>query len=379
MSGRLRALAVALAAVLLLSGTAGALEPKAANVTLIINDQVQQTYATTARNVEEFLSQLEMVVFEGDVVTPGLEAVLRNGQTVSIDRAFSVFVLIKGPNGDTVSEARTTDGTVFGFVAKYSSDTDSTYTYDYALRDFALVPNMLLTLELVLETDVVTYFDIPYETVTHFNSSIYVGETEIAQEGAAGVEKLVENVIFQGQDIVFNRVESVSIVSEPVTKIVHVGTKATPTPVPSPTPRPTVTPTVRPAATPVPSFAPFVATTPNPETKTETFRDYNGDEFTFTNVLTMTATAYEPGPRSTGKSPGHPLYRITATGMWAQVGVVAVDPKVIPLHTRLYVPGYGFAVAGDTGVRGNRIDLFFETEAECIQFGIKTVTVYILP
>lgn len=70
----------------------------------------------------------------------------------------------------------------------------------------------------------------------------------------------------------------------------------------------------------------------------------------------------------------------TATGIWPYRGVVAVDPRVIPLGTRLYVEGYGYAVAQDTGglIKGNRIDVFMNSEAEAIQWGRRPVTVRIL-
>ncbi|TMJ11900.1 MAG: hypothetical protein E6H02_06415 [Bacillati bacterium ANGP1] len=66
--------------------------------------------------------------------------------------------------------------------------------------------------------------------------------------------------------------------------------------------------------------------------------------------------------------------------MVARRGVVAVDPSVIRLGTRLHVDGYGDAVAGDTGgaIRGYRIDLCFNTYEEAMQFGRRPVTVYIL-
>lgn len=88
--------------------------------------------------------------------------------------------------------------------------------------------------------------------------------------------------------------------------------------------------------------------------------------------LTMVATGYSP------QEPG--LSDHTATGMKAQHGVVAVDPTVIPLGTRLYVEGYGNAIAGDTGgaIKGNRIDLCFDTLAECNAYGKRTVRVEIL-
>jgi 3D (Asp-Asp-Asp) domain-containing protein len=70
----------------------------------------------------------------------------------------------------------------------------------------------------------------------------------------------------------------------------------------------------------------------------------------------------------------------TATGTWPKRGTLAVDPRVIPLGTRIYIPGYGVGVAEDTGgaVKGNVIDLFFETRDEAIRWGRRNVTVYIL-
>ncbi|NPV29334.1 MAG: hypothetical protein HPY58_06665 [Firmicutes bacterium] len=85
-------------------------------------------------------------------------------------------------------------------------------------------------------------------------------------------------------------------------------------------------------------------------------------------VLKMVATAYT--------HTGNP----TATGVWPYVGGVAVDPEVIPLGSKLYVEGYGPASAVDTGglIKGNRIDLFFNTPEECFAFGRREVTVYVL-
>lgn len=90
------------------------------------------------------------------------------------------------------------------------------------------------------------------------------------------------------------------------------------------------------------------------------------------HVLIMVATGYSP------QEPG--LTDSTATGLRAQHGVIAVDPRVIPLGTRVNVEGYGNAIAGDTGsaIKGNRIDLCFDTLAECNSYGKRTVKVEIL-
>lgn len=84
---------------------------------------------------------------------------------------------------------------------------------------------------------------------------------------------------------------------------------------------------------------------------------------------------------ATGYSAAQPgLDDWTATGAKARRGVIAVDPRVIALGTRVYVPGYGYAIAADTGgaVRGARIDLCFDTVAEAINWGRRNVTIIIL-
>jgi len=97
--------------------------------------------------------------------------------------------------------------------------------------------------------------------------------------------------------------------------------------------------------------------------------------FDRSKVMTMHASAYDP---SAGRG-SRATFR-TATGLRAQYGVVAVDPRVIPLGTHLYVEGYGFAKAADTGgaIKGNRIDLCYNSYGEAIRFGRKSVRVHIL-
>lgn len=70
----------------------------------------------------------------------------------------------------------------------------------------------------------------------------------------------------------------------------------------------------------------------------------------------------------------------TASGTYVCPGTVAVDPRVIPLGTRLYVSGYGYAVARDTGgaIVGNKIDVWFPSLGQCYQWGYRSVTVTIL-
>lgn len=99
---------------------------------------------------------------------------------------------------------------------------------------------------------------------------------------------------------------------------------------------------------------------------------HNGVPNKYSRVLTMQASAYS------AQDPGNGNY--TATGSRLKKGIVSVDPKLIPLGTRLYIEGYGYALADDVGgaIKGHRIDLAYDSRSEALQFGRQTVKVYVL-
>jgi len=108
----------------------------------------------------------------------------------------------------------------------------------------------------------------------------------------------------------------------------------------------------------------------------------------YTKVIYVTATAYTSGKESTGKSPGHPQYGITFSGLPVQVGHIAVDRSLIPLLSTVYIEGLcevsrafsGQYLATDTGsaIRGNRIDIYFESLSEALRFGRRRMRLYLL-
>lgn len=93
-------------------------------------------------------------------------------------------------------------------------------------------------------------------------------------------------------------------------------------------------------------------------------------------VLTMVATGYDDSWECNYPYYGQPSY----IGLPLARGIVATDPNVIPMGTRLYVEGYGEAIAADQGgaIKGNRIDLFFDSHQEALNWGMRTVKVTIL-
>lgn len=172
---------------------------------------------------------------------------------------------------------------------------------------------------------------IPFETVKKFTDSLRPGQVKVAKNGVNG-EKLVRlKVRYENGKAVKRTPIDTDVVTKPVSKVVSIGSRG---------------------------------------------RYISRGEFRTRRVLQMSASAYDPGPRSCGPN----ATGRTGCGLRAGYGVVAVDPRVISLGSRLYIEGYGMAIAGDTGsaIKGNRIDLGFNTYAEAIRFGRKTVTVHIL-
>lgn len=172
---------------------------------------------------------------------------------------------------------------------------------------------------------------IGFDTVRTFTKELRPGMTKQSKPGVPGKKLVSYQVKYKNGDEVSRKVISSKVVSKPVSRVVQIGSRG---------------------------------------------RYTSRGEYKTHRVVKMSASAYDPGPRSCGKrATGR-----TAMGLRAGYGVVAVDPKVIPLGSKLYIEGYGFAVAGDTGgaIKGRRIDLGFGTYPEAIRFGRKSVKVHML-
>ena len=210
--------------------------------------------------------------------------------------------------------------------------------------------------EITVEEEII-YYDriveqVTFDTVRVANPEMKKGTEQVVQEGANGVRTSIYEVVFSnGQELSRQFVEEVD--STAVDQIVEYGTAADAT---------------------VNSKSTISSVSKNSDgSGTLTLAD--GSTLDFSAAKSMTATAYTAGYG------GADYY--TATGTSVRVGTVAVDKRVIPLGTKLYIVTndgivYGTAVAEDTGVKGDKIDLYFDTYQQCINFGRRGCTVYIL-
>ena len=235
---------------------------------------------------------------------------------------------------------------------------------------------------------------IPYETKYYEDPELAPGEEIVLIEGVDGLVRYDAEVTYENGVEVSREILEEDVLTDSVTKLVVRGPNRQITSQPGqnkenakneeaeePTsgsgngttePTENNTPT-----TAVPTTPTETTTAPSaPSASGNTLTTSSGMTYTYTEALTVSCTAY-----SCGGSPGY-----TYSGTLARVGAVAVDPNYIPLGTRMYIVSndgqyvYGYCVAEDIGggIKGYKIDLYFDTFAECYQFGVRTCTAYIL-
>lgn len=285
---------------------------------------------TTAETVGEFLEMHDVPIGDFDGISPGLNTPLKNSDVIYISKAYPFTLII---DSEQVDWGCSYEQTVAAYVARLKQITGIAYKYDPDEWANVIMPDTVLRLSSQIVEIVTVNEPVPFETEYVYADDVDEGVTSILVAGENGVLKVTKRIeSFNGEIVNTEIIDSV-IVRQPVKQIVEIGTK-----------------------------------------KLHTIG------FAFTQELVMKATAYTNDYASTGKRPGDKYFGITASGMKAQVGVVAVDPTVIPLGTKLYIENYGYAIAGDVGggIKGNKIDLFFNTSKECKQFGRRTITVWVL-
>lgn len=253
-----------------------------------------------------------------------------------------------------------------------------------------------MTVRIVRKDIQVLQYDekVPYQTKYYEDPELAPGEEIVLIEGVDGVVHYNAEVTYENGVEVSRDILEENVVTESVTKLVVRGPNRAITSQPGENKKPVIgddesapadnrtTPTepsenyVTP--TTVPTTAPTTAPTApsKPTASGNTLTTTSGMTYTYTDALTVSCTAY-----SCGGNVGY-----TYSGTVARVGAVAVDPNYIPLGTRMYIVSndgqyvYGYCVAEDIGggIKGYKIDLYFDTIAECYQFGVRTCTAYIL-
>ncbi len=273
---------------------------------------------------EALLKKADITLSEGDEMTVNEDG---GKVTLSIARAFPITVHADGQSVTVLLAS----GTVADALSKACLTCGEADILSHELTA-PLTREMSITLDRVTSGTVEKTESIGFETKKVKTDDLYEGQTKVQQEGEKGEKKLTYSVTYLNGEESERKLISEEITKEPVEKIVLVGTKIK-----------------------------------------SSFKKTSSTPTTYKKAIAMEATAYSAG--------GY-----TASGLPAKVGVVAVDPKVIPLGTKVYVETadgkyiYGTAIAADTGgaIKGNKIDICVNSRKEAYQFGRRIVNVYIL-
>ncbi len=270
------------------------------------------------------------------------DAIRCTGNEITIDRAFAVTVTVDGET----RQVYLTGGTVGDALAEAGVDT-AEYRLVNALVSDTLDEGDDICLESVLNyTEREEREEVPFEKKAQYTPDLPKGVSRVLQKGRCGeVVRVVRDTVVDGE--VVSTVVLSEQRTEPVEEIRLVGT------------------TVGMAM----STAPY-----------DIELDELGQPIGYKSLTVGQCTAYTNDRGLCGKK--------TSTGRVAAVGVVAVDPRVIPYGTELYIVSadgsivYGYAIAGDTGgaLTSGRVlvDLFMDTYEDCMKFGRRDMNVYIL-
>ncbi len=292
----------------------------------ISDDEEKHTLLTPVKTVEDALKEAQILIRTEDDISPSLDTALKEGMEIDITRAVPCKIQVDGE----VIELMTTKETVKEVLedAEVSLGEEDKINYDLeaSIKEEMEIEVIRVEKEIIRENE-----SIDYKTIRENDGTLDKGKSRVEREGQEGQLEQEIEITYENGEEVNREILSETVVQEPVNRIVKIGTK-------------------------VPKPAPVVSR--------------GGSEVTRT--LTVEATAYS------SQDPG--VGTITATGATLRHGIIAVDPRVIPLGTKIYVPGYGYGIAADTGgaIKGNRIDLAYENRSDALQFGrrMKTIKIY---
>lgn len=288
------------------------------SVTIKADDKVIKQ-STFKKTVGEVLKANNIQINSHDQVTPGLETKVKEDTVITVIRAFPVTVIADGESREITSlPVKIADVLKQAKVTLGENDLISANLDDLTYKGQAVKVTRVTEEKMELTTSV------PFSREFINDNKLEAGLTRTVSRGSPGkVRQLTKITCHDGKEVKREIISS-ELIRQPVNEVVAKGT---------------ITSVSR-----------------------------GGLRLDFHQALIAEATAYT----YTGRN--------TATGRPPAVGLVSVDPTVIPMGSRLYIEGYGFATAADRGssIKGNKVDVFLESKEACRQWGRRPVKVYVL-
>ncbi|SHK60401.1 3D domain-containing protein [Paramaledivibacter caminithermalis] len=304
----------------------------------IIDKEKEIKIETLSSKVDKALKKAGVTINEHDQIDVDMNTKLKDGMVIQVKRAFEVKINVDGKSLDVL----TANNKVKDILKEYNIELDENDRTQPAF-DKEIHPKDTIDVIRVEEKLVKEVVNIPYRSIITYSEEMEAGAIKKKRDGENGKKEVEYRIVYENGVEAIREIVNERIIKQPVDELIVRASEKY-----------------------------FVAS--------------RGQPVRYKKVLIMSATAYDLSVESCGKTPDHPEYGITRSGTKARPGVVAVDPRVIPLGTKLYVESldgtkdYGFASAEDTGgaIKGKKIDLFMEDPKAVARYGRRNVRVYIL-
>jgi uncharacterized protein YabE (DUF348 family) len=300
---------------------------KPAKQVQMVVDNEKKTIWTTADTVADLLIEQNIALKEFDEVVPKPDKAIKSNMDIAIEKAFQLTL----NNGGKKEKVWTTSTTVADFLAGQGITLQPLDRVEPTLDTSVKANTVVNVVRIEKVTDVVEE-PISFAVVKKKDAKLPKGKEKIVSTGQKGLMTKEYEVVLENGKEVSRKLINKNYIKDKKDQIVAVGTKVN-----------------------------KVQVSRGAET---------GEEYY------VTSTAYTANCNGCSG--------FTATGINLHqnpnIKVIAVDPRVIPLGTKVYVEGYGYAVAADTGsaVKGYKIDVFFATKAEAYRWGRRTIKIKIL-
>jgi len=288
--------------------------------TLIVNEVTAEgttrvSVLTAETTLDSALLTAGYTLYEADIISEPLDTPVTPNLEITIERALPLVLHVDGVDAPVRTHAESVQE-----MLKERGIALQERDYVIPASDALISPDMDVHVVRVTYESVIDEVDMPFQTTYIPNPDMALDELVEVQEGTPGVLNRQTQVRYEDGAEVSRIPQGEWVAGQPEARVVAYGTKII--------------------------------------LRTEVV---DGVEITYWRKLRMLATSYSPLTAGS-KQPGDPFFGLSATGAEVVRGIVATDPRVVPLGTNLYVPGYGTGKALDIGgaVKGMRIDLGYD-------------------
>jgi uncharacterized protein YabE (DUF348 family) len=298
------------------------------DITIVIDGEKTEI-TTLSKRLNTVLDNNGVVIREKDKISMTVDSEIKDGDVIYISKAVEIEVNVDGNNVGISSAEKTVQDLLQAENIALNAEDKIVPSLDQPLESGMKIEITRVKRELISETQ-----QIAFATETRKNSSMAQGTQKVIQEGAQGEKVITTEIVYEDGKEINRKVVEEKVEKSPIKKIIDIGTLGV-------------------------------------------LRPSRGGEVLYTEKMVFSSTAYTADRGDASDR--------TATGTKCRrdpngYSTVAVDPRVIPLGTKLYIEGYGYAIAEDTGgaIKGNKVDVYFNTYTEMMNWGRRKINVYIV-